>query len=81
MTVCAVHDRLRGKADTTLCESPLLQSLLGVKRTLLFAAHMSANDPKRTWGTSVGLVNRYDGPSNLGPTWNAANLLLVFAQR
>src|SRR5262249_1597930 len=29
--------------------SPLSRSLLGVKRTLLFAAHMSAFDPKRTW--------------------------------
>src|SRR5262245_53253067 len=31
-----------------LCENPLLRSLLGVKRTCLFAAHMSAFDPKRT---------------------------------
>jgi len=29
-------------------ECPLLRSLLGVKRTWLFALHMSANDPKRT---------------------------------
>jgi hypothetical protein len=28
--------------------SPLLRSLLGVKQTLLVAAHMSACDPKRT---------------------------------
>jgi len=34
-----------GKADMTLCGNPLLQSLLGVKRTSLFAAHMSAFDP------------------------------------
>jgi hypothetical protein len=39
---------LRGEADTTGCGSPLLRSLLGVKRTLRFALHMSANDPKRT---------------------------------
>ena len=32
----------------TLCGGPLLWSLLGVKRTSLFAAHMSAYDPKRT---------------------------------
>src|SRR5512143_2922461 len=32
----------------TLCESPLLWSLLGVKRTCRFAPQMSAYDPKRT---------------------------------
>src|SRR5262245_1943929 len=37
-----------GKADMTFCGCPLLRSLLGVKRTSLFAAHMSAFDPKRT---------------------------------
>jgi hypothetical protein len=37
-----------GKADMTLCGNPLLRSLLGVKRTSLFAAQMSAYDPKRT---------------------------------
>jgi hypothetical protein len=36
------------KADMTLCGNPLLRSLLGVKRTCLFAAPMSASDPKRT---------------------------------
>jgi hypothetical protein len=36
-----------GKADMTLCENPLLRSLLGVKRTWFCAAHMSALDPKR----------------------------------
>jgi hypothetical protein len=39
---------LGGKADMTVCESPLSQSLLGVERTLLFAAQMSPFDPKRT---------------------------------
>jgi hypothetical protein len=39
-----------GKADMTLCGNPLLRSLLGVKRTWLFAARMSAYDPKRTVG-------------------------------
>jgi hypothetical protein len=37
-----------GKADMTLCGNPLLRSLLGAKRTSLFAAHMFAFDPKRT---------------------------------
>ena len=32
----------------TFCENPLSRSLLGVKRTWPFAAHMSAYDPKRT---------------------------------
>ena len=36
-----------GKADMTSCENPLSRLLLGVKRTLLFAAHMSAYDPKQ----------------------------------
>jgi hypothetical protein len=37
-----------GKADMTFCENPLSRSLLGVERTSLFAAQMSAYDPKRT---------------------------------
>src|SRR5262245_4600537 len=37
-----------GKADMTFCENPLSRSLLGVKRTSLFAPHMSAYGPKRT---------------------------------
>jgi hypothetical protein len=37
-----------GKADMTLCGNPLSRSLLGAKRTWLFAAQMSAYDPKRT---------------------------------
>src|SRR6476646_7287174 len=37
-----------GKADMTVCGNPLSRSLLGVKRTLPIALHMSANDPKRT---------------------------------
>jgi hypothetical protein len=39
---------LGGKADMTLRGNPLLRSLLNVKRTSLFALHMSAFDPKRT---------------------------------
>src|SRR6185369_7678419 len=38
----------RCKADMTFCACLLLRSLLGVKRTWLVAAHMSASDPKRT---------------------------------
>ena len=33
----------------TVCGNSLLRSLLGAKRTWLFALHMSANDPKRTF--------------------------------
>src|SRR5262245_19299892 len=36
------------KADMTFAACPLSRSLFGVKRTCLFAAHMSAYDPKRT---------------------------------
>ena len=32
----------KGKADMTFCGNPLLRSLLGAKRTWLFALHMSA---------------------------------------
>src|SRR5262249_28386805 len=39
---------LGGKADITIGTCPLSRSLSGVKRTSLFALHMSANDPKRT---------------------------------
>ena len=42
-----------GKADMTVCGSPLSWSLLGVKRTCLFASHMSAFDPKRTSPASL----------------------------
>ena len=38
-----------GKADITVCGSPLSRSLSGVKRTCGFAAHMSAFNPKRTF--------------------------------
>jgi hypothetical protein len=39
---------LGGKADMAFCGISLSRSLLGVKRTSLFAAQMSAFDPKRT---------------------------------
>ena len=38
------HDLLRGRYS-------LSRSLLGVERTFLFASHMSAFDPKRTWNS------------------------------
>jgi len=37
-----------GIADMMRGSGPLSRSLLGVKRTWLFALHMSASDPKRT---------------------------------
>src|SRR5262245_25918572 len=43
-----------GKADMTVCGSPLLRSLSGVKRTCRCAAHMSAFDPKRTLAAAFG---------------------------
>ena len=46
-----------GKADMTFCGNLLSRSLFGVKRTPLFAAHMSAFDPKRTSGRPLtGIV-------------------------
>jgi hypothetical protein len=51
ITSCIAHVRFRGTA--TVFRNPLLRSLLGVKRTSLFAAHMSASDPKRTWAGSI----------------------------
>jgi hypothetical protein len=50
LTCAAPMSAFGGKADMTLCGNPLLRSLLGEKRTSLFAAQMSANDPKRTCG-------------------------------
>src|SRR5262249_40058295 len=38
-----------GKADIAFRGSPLSWLLLGAKRTLRCALHMSASDPKRTW--------------------------------
>src|SRR5262245_12701651 len=45
---CTAHVRSWGKADMTIRACLLLRSLMGVKRTWLVAAHMSAYDPKRT---------------------------------
>src|SRR5262245_5772625 len=68
----------RGKADMTFCECLLLWSLLGVMRTSLVAAHMSANDPKRTSETAsdhpfqYASFSRYDGQSLVSRGGNEA---------
>src|SRR5262245_36420952 len=69
-----------GKADMTVCGCPLLRSLLGVKRTWLFAAHMSAYDPKRTSGGAFpgGGLNRYDAcPEPQGANDEAARVHFI----
>jgi hypothetical protein len=43
----AMNVAFGGKADMVFCGISLSRSLLGVKRTSLFAAQMSAYDPKR----------------------------------
>jgi hypothetical protein len=48
MTKYAINVAFGGKADMTFCGISLSRSLLGVTRTWLVAAHMSAFDPKRT---------------------------------
>src|SRR5262245_14714985 len=45
-----------GKADMTASGYPLSRSLSGAKRTSLFAAHMSAYDPKRTFCSRSNLT-------------------------
>jgi hypothetical protein len=45
MRMSAFESASGDKADMTLCGNPLLRSLLGVKRTSLFAAQMTAFDP------------------------------------
>src|SRR5215475_1364960 len=47
---------LWGKADSTFCGNSLSRSLLDLKRTCLFALHMSAFDPKRTKTASLSPV-------------------------
>jgi hypothetical protein len=47
------------KADMAICESPLLRSLLGVKRTSRIAAHMSATDPKQTGADAIRELGQY----------------------
>ena len=50
------------------CLSPLLRSLLGVKRTWVGALHMAAYDPKRTWDEVFPspCLNSYDALSCRG---------------
>ena len=45
-----------GKADMAVGACLLSWSLLGVKRTCLFALHMSAFDPKRTFADLTSLL-------------------------
>src|SRR5262245_25518767 len=60
----ALHmSAFEGKADMPLCGCPLLRSLSGVKQTSVFAAHMSACDPKRTW--------LFHPELDYGPSWKA----------
>ena len=40
--------RFRGKAEMNICGMSAFAVAIGVKRTCLFALHMSAFDPKRT---------------------------------
>src|SRR5262245_66530729 len=56
----------RGKADMTGCGCLLSRSLLGVKRTWLIAAHMSASDPKRTLDHDQGRYYRNSGTRSCG---------------
>jgi hypothetical protein len=51
----AAPDRSKEQFITNITAStnPLLRSLLVVKRTLRFALHMSASDPKRTGNHEV----------------------------
>ena len=57
MPYCGAHVCFRGKADMTYWGNTLSRSLLGVKRTWLFAPHMSAYDPKRTSTSSLKVVH------------------------
>ena len=52
-----------GKADMAVGACLLSWSLLGVKRTCLFALHMSAFDPKRT---SADLTSLFSCPGLSG---------------
>src|SRR4029450_3778861 len=49
-----------GKADITIAACLLSRSLLVVKQTSLVAAHMSANDPKRTSPLHCGMSAKAD---------------------
>jgi hypothetical protein len=55
-----------GKADMTVCRSPLSWSLSGVKQTSLVAVHMSANDPKRTSASALHM-SAFGGKADMRP--------------
>src|SRR5215471_1927542 len=62
-----------GKADMTVCGSPLSWSLLGLKQTCRLALQMSAFDPKRTLAVLISDPFQ-SGRLNSG-------FIFVFAQR
>ena len=70
MSICRELSHFQKWTRTRSCELQLCllsRSLLGVKRTCLFALHMSAFDPKRTSaGHSSTKLNRH-GPGFYGP--------------
>ena len=53
----------RGKA--VFCGGPLLQSLIGVKRTSRFALHMSASDPKQTCADAIREPGQYQSKRDI----------------
>src|SRR5262245_51508286 len=59
MSRCTAHVRFRGQSSMAFCGMSLSRSLLGVKRTWLVAAHMSAFDPKPT--------SRHESRCHCGP--------------
>src|SRR5689334_9621508 len=58
---CTAHE-----ADMAFRASPLLRSLLEIKRTSLAALHMSANDPKRTCRSAERRTQLRVSPPNPG---------------
>jgi hypothetical protein len=52
--VASSNVRFWGQSGHGLCGISLSRSLLAIKRTCLFALHMSAFDPKRTCCTGIG---------------------------
>src|SRR5262245_34159083 len=64
-----------GKADMALCGNSLSRSLLGVKRTWLVAAHMSAFDPYRRFATRLrcSAVDAERGYPGTNPGMNSSS--------
>ena len=83
MRLCTARVRFWGKSGHAFAGIPLLRSLLGVKRTSLFATHMSAFDPKRTPAVKLidalsgWIVNRED--NHVVPTKITQRVLLAGA--